>query len=363
MKIDPRNVNCVIMAGGIGSRFWPMSRQNKPKQFLDILGVGQTLLQQTYTRFNKLVAPENIYIVTHNDYLDLVKQQLPNLPVANIICEPARRNTAPCIGYAAFKIQALNPNAIMVVSPSDHLILNEDIYLENIKRGVNAAAQNGKLITVGIKPTRPDTGYGYIQLNNEELPEGIKKVKLFTEKPNTELAQEFVNSGEFIWNTGINIWAVNNIMQAFEEFLPDIFELFKGGEGLYNTNKEWDFIRNAYLLCKSISIDYGILEKAKNVYALEAGFGWSDLGTWGSVYDLADKDPNQNAIIGKNALFYDSTNNVVRTSNGKLVVLQGLENYIVVDTESVLLICKKSEEQNIREIVNQVKIEKGEEFV
>jgi mannose-1-phosphate guanylyltransferase len=357
---------CIIMAGGVGSRFWPLSRTEKPKQFLDILGTGKSLLRMTYERFVKVIPNERIYIVTNNDYLELVKEELPELAVANIICEPARRNTAPCIAYASYKIHAIDPKAVTVVTPSDHLILNEDIFLENVMLGFESAAKTNSLMTIGIKPTRPDTGYGYIQFSDnpkKSLAPTIKQVKTFTEKPELELAKTFVESGEFVWNAGIFIWSLKNILVAFEEHLPEVNDLFKENLKVYNTNKEWDFIRQTYLMCPSISIDNGILEKANNVFVIEAGFGWSDLGTWGSVYDQTKKDTLKNAVIGKHAMFYNSSNNMVRVPADKLVVIQGLDNYIVIDTESALLICKKEAEQEIKEIVNQVKIEKGENFV
>lgn len=354
------------MAGGVGSRFWPLSRTQKPKQFLDILGIGKSLLRMTYERFAKIMPPERIYVVTNNDYLELVKEDLPELAVSNIICEPARRNTAPCIAYASYKICTLNPDAITVVTPADHLILNEDIFLENVKIGLDAAANTESLITIGIKPTRPDTGYGYIQFSpkhSNTYNADIKKVKTFTEKPELELAKTFVESGEFVWNAGIFIWSLKSIIKAFDEHLPEVNDLFKENTKAYNTNKEWNFIRQAYSVCPSISIDNGILEKAQNVYVIEAGFTWSDLGTWGSVYEQVKHDKHDNAVIGKHVMFYNSSDCMVRVPEDKLVVIQGLNDYIVIDTESALLICKKSEEQAIKEIVNQVKIEKGEEFV
>lgn len=354
------------MAGGVGSRFWPLSRTQKPKQFLDILGTGKSLLQMTFERFKKIMPADRIYIVTNNDYLELVKDELPEIAVANIICEPARRNTAPCVAYASYKISSIDPDAVTVVAPSDHLILNEEMFLEDVKLGMESAAATDSLMTIGIKPTRPDTGYGYIQVSNKPIAgfdPKIKKVKTFTEKPELELAKTFMDSGEFVWNAGIFIWSVKNILAAFNDYLPEVNDLFKENLKAYNTNKEWDFIRQTYLVCPAISIDNGILEKAKNVYVIEASFVWSDLGTWGSVYEQTKKDKDGNAVIGKHAMFYKSNNCMVRMDNDKLVVIQGLEDYIVIDTESALLICKKEAEQEIKEIVNQVKIEKGEEFV
>lgn len=356
---------CIIMAGGVGSRFWPLSRTAKPKQFLDILGTGKSLLRMTYDRFNKIIPAERIFVVTNNDYLELVKDNIPELAISNIICEPARRNTAPCIAYASYKINGIDPNAVTVVTPADHLIMNDDAFLENINIGIEQAGNTDSLLTIGIKPTRPDTGYGYIQFSHAAIAganENIKKVKIFTEKPELELAKTFVESGEFVWNAGIFIWSVKSILEAFNSYLPEVNDLFKENPKAYNTNKEWDYIRQTYVVCPSISIDNGILEKAKNVYVIEAGFGWSDLGTWGSVYENVKKDKQQNAVLGK-AMFYNSNNCMVRVPENKLVVIQGLQDYIVIDTDTALLICKKTEEQQIKEIVNHVKIEKGEEFV
>jgi len=362
------NTYCIIMAGGVGSRFWPLSTTQKPKQFLDILGTGKSLLRMTFERFLKITPQSHIFVVTNNDYLELVKEELPELAVSNIICEPARRNTAPCLAYASYKIQEINKDAIVVVTPSDHLILNEDIFIDNVNLALNNAAGKDAFISIGIKPTRPDTGYGYIQMN-PNTPEGfgqeVKKVKTFTEKPALELAKTFVESGEFVWNAGIFVTSLQTMLTAFDLHLPEVGDLFKEGvdKKVYNTNKEWDFIRQAYLVCKSIPIDTGIFEKAPNVYVIEAGFGWSDLGTWGSIYENVKKDENGNVVLSDHAMFYHTKNCVVRAADNKLVVVQGLEDYLIIDTEKALLICKKSEEQEIKEIVNQVKIEKGEEFV
>jgi mannose-1-phosphate guanylyltransferase len=357
---------CVIMAGGVGSRFWPLSRTSQPKQFIDILGTGETLIQQTFRRFTSVCPKENIYIVTSDIYKDMVKNQLPDISDNQIICEPARRNTAPCIAYANYKIQKINPNANIVVSPSDHIILREDIFTEVIKTALEASKNNDWLITLGIQPSRPDTGYGYIQFNDIQSTENhtkLKKVKTFTEKPALEMAKSFLASGDFLWNAGIFVWSLNSIMKAFEVHLPDIDTIFKEGIPYYNTNNEEDFIKNAYTVCKNISIDYGVMEKAENVYVLAADFGWSDLGTWGSLYENRSKDDNGNSIVGKNIMVYDTKNCLINFPKDKLAVIQGLEDYIVVEDNNILLICKKSEEQQIRQFVNDVMSEKGDKYV
>jgi len=354
------------MAGGIGSRFWPMSRTNTPKQFLDILGTGETLIQQTVNRFRKVCPIENILIVTNELYKEQVQEQIPDLEEGQILCEPMRRNTAPCIAYANYKIQSVNPNANIVVAPSDHIILKEDVFIEVIESALETTANNDCLITLGIQPSRPDTGYGYIQFDKnkvDERDERIYKVKNFTEKPKLELAEQFLKSGDFLWNAGIFIWSLKSIQKAFETHLPDVNTIFKEGEKLYNTQREDLFIENAYSICKNISIDYGIMEKARNVYVLSSDFGWSDLGTWGSLYATRNKDENENTIIGKNVMTYDTKNSIVNVKGNRLVVLQGLDDYIVVDDDNILLICKKSEEQSIRQIVNDVKATKGDKFV
>ena len=357
---------CVIMAGGIGARFWPMSRTDHPKQFIDILGTGKTLITETFDRFQKICPKENIYIVTNENYRGLIKEQIHDISEEQIICEPTRRNTAPCIAYACYKISRINPNANIVVAPSDHIILKEGVFAETILTGLKATKESDWLVTLGIKPTRPDTGYGYIQFNEESIDaadERMKKVKTFTEKPNLETAVTFLKSGDFFWNSGIFIWSLKSILKAFEKYLPEINNIFKEGIETYNTPQEKDFISNAYTTCKSISIDYGIMEKADNVYMLSSEFGWSDLGTWGSLYDNRQKDSNGNAIIGKNVLMYNSKNCIVNMPKDKLVVLQGLDDYIVVEADNVLLICRKTDEQQIRNFVNNVKIEKGQQFV
>jgi mannose-1-phosphate guanylyltransferase len=346
------------MAGGIGSRFWPKSKTNYPKQFLDILGTGRTLIQQTYDRLLRFAPKENILIVTNTAYKNLVLEQLPDISENQVLCEPSRRNTAPCIAYANYKIVAQNKNANIIVAPADHLILKEDEFERVVDLALEYTSKNDCLITLGIKPTRPDTGYGYIQFDNDSTDSEIKKVKTFTEKPNLVLAKEFVASGEFSWNSGMFIWSLKSILKAFQQYLPEIDNLFKEGEKLYNTDKEEDFIAKTYAVCKNISIDYGIMEKANNVFMINADIGWSDLGTWGSIYNHLKHDENGNAIVGKNVLMYDASNCIVNAPNDKLIVLQGLDNYIVVQTEDTLLVCKKEDEQKIKEIVNDLKIKK-----
>lgn len=361
----PKNPNhyVVIMAGGIGSRFWPMSRTPHPKQFLDILGTGKSLLQQTWDRSKKVVPQENILIVTNAQYRGLVKEQLKGIRASQILLEPARRNTAPCIAYAAFRIKAKNPNASMVVAPSDHLILKDQEYTDLIRKALNEVEQNDALITLGITPTRPDTGYGYIQFQESSDDQGVHKVKTFTEKPDLEMAKELVASGEFLWNAGIFIWSVKGILSAFENLMPDMYQIFQEGEETFATREEKKFIETAYMQCKSISIDYGVMEKAKNVFTIAADIGWSDLGTWGSLYSYSDKDEDGHVVQGKNVLTYDSKNCIVNVPKNKLVVLQGMEDMIVVENDDILLVCKQEDEQQIKRIVNDVKVEKGEKFV
>jgi len=361
-----KNNYCIIMAGGVGSRFWPMSRSSHPKQFIDVLGTGETLLQQTVRRFKPVCPPENIFVVTNEMYRDLIKEQIPEMEDHQILCEPARRNTAPAIAFAAYKIATENENANLVVAPSDHVILKEEEFTKDIKMVLKAASENDWLMTLGIRPSRPDTGYGYIQYADDQPfddEERIHKVKTFTEKPKLELARTFLESGDFLWNSGIFVWSLKSILKAFEEFLPDIDALFREGMDKFNTPEEKDFIVNTFSRCKSISIDYGVMEKASNVYVIASDFGWSDLGTWGSLYDIRRKNDDGNAIIGKNVLTYDTKNCIVNTSDDKVVVLQGLDDYVVVENDTALLVIKKEEEQQIRQIVNDVKIEKGEEFV
>ncbi len=353
---------CVIMGGGVGSRFWPFSREERPKQFLDFFGTGRSLLQSTFDRFKQIIPIENIFIVTNDAYAGLTKKQLPELSDSQILLEPMRRNTAPAIAFATYRIQAINPNANIVVAPSDHLIIKEDVFLSEIERGLDFVKRNPSLLTLGIKPSRPETGYGYIQMNDETI-EGIHKVKTFTEKPSLDLAKVFYTSGEFVWNSGIFLWNVQTIMDAFKKYLPDICNKFNEGKSKFNTPEEKAFIDQSFPFCPNISIDYGILEKADNVYVIGADFGWSDLGTWGSLHEITQKDENNNANLHCKTLYVESTDNIVTTSDDKLVVIQGLDGYIVAESENTLLICRKSEEQRIKHFVTDVKFRYGDEYI
>ncbi len=352
----------IIMAGGIGSRFWPYSRNNYPKQFLDVMGVGRSLLQLTFDRFTKICSKENIYIVSNEKYSDLIREQLPGLADYQILLEPDRRNTAPCIAYAAYKIAQRDPKANMVVTPADHVIFKEDVFEDTINQALAESQKSDKLITIGIKPTRPETGYGYIQYIHES-DSIIKKVKTFTEKPQLELAKTFLESGDFVWNAGIFIWRADTIIRSFEKYLPDIAELFSSMSEAYFSDREKSSIENAYAVTKSISIDYGVMEKADNVYVVEGNFGWSDLGSWGSLHDIREKNDGDNNVIDGNVLTYDSKNCLVMGEKERLVVIQGLDGYLVADCEDVLLICKKDDEKQFRSFVNDVKNEKGEKYV
>ena len=361
-----KNNYALIMAGGVGSRFWPVSRTEFPKQFIDFFGVGKTLIQSTYDRFLQICPPENIFIVTNDIYVDLIKEQIPSIGNNQILAEPIMRNTAPCIAYGSMKIAELNPDAVIVVAPSDHTIADQQGFIKAIEQSMAAAADNNCLITLGIKPNRPDTGYGYIQYNQELLPtdQEIHKVKTFTEKPNLELAQSFVQSGDFLWNAGIFIWSAKSINKSFEKHLPDMHEIFNQGKNFYNTQNEVQFIANAYLQCTNISIDFGIMEKAENVYVLPSDFGWSDLGTWASIYEMAEKDYVGNAVIpSEQVMMFDSSNCMVNVPSEKLVILQSLHNYIVVESNNTLLICPRSEEQNVKHIVADVKAKFGNKFI
>ncbi len=358
------NNYCVIMAGGVGSRFWPISRTPKPKQFLDILGTGRTLIQQTFDRFQTICPPENFVVVTSDMYEDLVKEQLPEIPAENILTEPARRNTAPCIAYAAHKIHKKNPGANMIVTPADHIVIYVEQFREVINNAINFTKDRIALATIGIKPSRPETGYGYIQICNDcDVKESnVEKVKLFTEKPDLEMAKLFIESGEFLWNSGIFVWSLKSIIDAMQVHLTDVNILFDN-ESVYYTEKEKDFIKDVYGKVANISIDYGIMEKSADVYVFPAEFGWSDLGTWGSMYDYSKKDEDNNVIMGKNVLTYDTKNSIVKVSDDKLVIVNGLQDIIVAESDNLILISNMKDEQKIREIVNDVKIEKGEDFV
>ena len=361
-----KNHYCVIMAGGIGSRFWPLSKTERPKQFLDILGVGRTLLQQTYERFLKIMSSDHIFIVSNLEYREIIIEQLPDLPAENILLEPLRRNTAPCIDYANFRISRKNPDAKIVVAPSDHLIMNEEQFLRSVVQGLEFVTQNEALLTLGIVPSRPETGYGYIQSIEKEVKGyeslSLRKVKTFTEKPDLKLAKVFLNSGDFFWNAGIFFWSLNSIMSSFETHLPEIHALFKEGEEHYGTDREESFIHETYSNCRNISIDYGVMEKADNVFVLVSDFGWSDLGTWGSLYEQLAGDAYNNSVTGKHVFMYESSGNIVNVQDDMLVVLQGLEDYIVVQNEKIILVCKREDEQKIKQYVTDIKTEIGEDM-
>lgn len=352
-----------IMAGGIGSRFWPMSRTNFPKQFLDILNTGKTLIQWTYERYAGFIPKENIFVVTSNEYIGIVQEQLPDLPAENILGEPSRKNTAPCIAYISFKLMQKDPQACLVVAPSDHLILDTIAFKKVSLEALRFVHKHNAFITLGIKPTHPNTGYGYIQFEQHAVSDNVYKVKTFTEKPNLELAKTFVSSGEFLWNAGIFVWQVKNILSAFERYLPEIHELFNAEKEHFNTAGEKQALEEIYPQCTNISIDFGVMEKADNVYVIPSSFGWSDLGTWNSAYDNFDKDYLENAVAGNNVVVIDATRCMVHVPDEKLVLLQGLDDFIVVDTKDVLLVCRKTKEQEIKNFVTEVKRKKGERFL
>jgi len=344
------------MAGGVGSRFWPFSTQENPKQFLDILGIGKSLIQLTFERLSKVCPKDQIFVVTNDDYADLIDKQLPEIPKDNILFEPVRRNTAPCVAYGCYKIHDKNPNAKILVAPSDHLIIKEEDYLNAIRAAFSSCAHEDILITLGIKPTRPDTGYGYIQATeiSMESNKDLLKVKTFTEKPNKELAEVFFESGDFSWNSGMFIWSSKSIVNSFKQNMFEIHDLFKDGFGIYCTDKEHDFIQEIYAQCVNISVDYAILEKADNVYVLPCDIGWTDLGTWGALYNQVEKDSKDNAIVGKSVKLYNSVKNIISNPTDKLIVIDGLEDYIVVNTSDALLICKKDNEQKIKQFVTDL---------
>lgn len=355
------NRYCIIMSGGVGSRFWPASRSNKPKQFLDFFGTGRTLIQMTYDRFAQIVPRQNILIVSNASYADLILEQLPEISPEQILLEPIRRNTAPCIAWASYHIRALHPDADIIVAPSDHLVANEAAFIACINKGLAFVAENDDLLTIGITPDRPETGYGYVQVEQAEA-NGIRKVKAFTEKPDIERARHFVASGDYFWNAGIFMWNVNTIIRALECYLPEVATCFESGNQVYNTPLEHDFIDRHFPLCQNISIDFGIMEKAENVSAICADFGWSDLGTWGSLYELSEKDEQQNAALKCQLNSYKASGNFVSVP-GKLVVLQGINDTILVESGNVLLVCKKDDEQQIRQFVADAQQRQGENYI
>jgi len=360
-----KNRYIVIMAGGIGTRFWPLSRNEKPKQFLDILNDGTSLLQDTVSRFDGLCPKENILIVTSETHKTLVKEQV-DIPEENILAEPMRRNTAPCIAYAAFRIYSKDPEAIMVVSPADHYIKEEEEFRKDIDESFRFVTQKDALLTLGIRPDRPETGYGYIQANMKKQVDGfnsLMRVKTFTEKPNLELARVFLTSGDFFWNSGIFIWKVSTIIDAFEQYLPDIYTTFDEFRSDFGTDKEDEIIGRVYSECSSISIDYGIMEKADKVYVKCTEFGWSDLGTWSSLsmHNTPDRDGNTGSL--DEVFGYELKNSIVKLPKGKIAVLQGLKDYIVVDAGDVLMVVKRKEEQNIKRIIEDIRDKIGDEYL
>ncbi|MFD2564922.1 mannose-1-phosphate guanylyltransferase [Aquimarina rubra] len=355
-----KNYYAILMAGGVGSRFWPVSTTEFPKQFHDMLGTGETLIQRTFNRLAKIIPVENIFILTNERYNDLVLEQLPDAEQRQVVTEPAMRNTAPCILYAALKIQKENPDAVMVVAPSDHWIEDEDAFTGNLKQCFDACSEKDMLMTLGIQPSFPNTGYGYIQYNKETS--AIKKVAQFTEKPNYETAKQFLDQGNYLWNAGIFIWSAKSIVEAFARFQKEMTALFEKGLPVYNTEQEDGFIAKNYPLAENISIDYAILEKAENVYVLPATFDWNDLGTWGSLYDKLDKTDANNAVVNARVLAEDASGNMIRTSGDKIVVVDGLEDYIIVDKEEVLLIYPKKKEQDIKQVLKKVKDTYGEKY-
>ena len=371
------NNYCVIMAGGVGSRFWPFSREEKPKQFLDFFGTGRSLLQMTVDRFRPIVPIENMFIVTNIAYKQLIMEQVPDIKESQILCEPARRNTAPCIAYATAHIRALclrragltaanqdwtreEMKANIVVAASDHLILEEEKFRQTILKAFDFVSQNKAICTLGMQPTRPETGYGYIQYlkdrcaDGTQTNDGIYPVKTFTEKPNLEMAKVFLESGDFLWNSGIFIWNLQTISEAFRYLLPEVADRFREGELLMGTDKEEDFIEEMFPKCPNISIDYGIMEKADNVYVMPSSFGWSDLGTWGSLYELSEKDENGNVSLHSEAHFHEAKGNIVVLEKGKKAIVQGVEDMIIVEEKGALLVCKKAEEQRIKQFVSEL---------
>ena len=355
----------IIMAGGVGSRFWPLSRREKPKQFLDILGTGETLLQQTFRRFKSVVPKKNIFVVTSAEHKDIAVSQL-DIDPDNVLPEPFRRNTAPCLAYGTFRILKENPDAVIAVTPADHLILKEERFSKLIQESMDFVKNNDALLTLGIKPDRPETGYGYIQADRKKPVkenENLLKVKTFTEKPDINLAKKFLQSGDFYWNSGIFIWNIKTILAAFEKYLPEMFSAFDEGKKLFGTKQEKNFIGRTYTECRSISIDYGIMEKANNVYVMCTDIGWSDLGTWSSLYEHSAVDKKGNCIVGGNLFSYDNKRTIFNLSSGKVAVIQGLTDYIVVDSDDILLVVSKAEEQNIKNYLEDVKKETKEKYL
>jgi mannose-1-phosphate guanylyltransferase len=351
----------IIMAGGVGTRFWPYSRTAKPKQFQDILGIGQSLIQMTIGRFSEVCPMGNIFVVTNTDYHDLVQAQLPGLSEDQILLEPFMRNTAACIAYASYKIRERDPEANIVVAPADHVILREKVFSDALLSALATTAQGNTIVTLGIQPTRPDTGYGYIKMGATKAGHNVAKVKTFTEKPDYQLALEFVESGDYLWNGGLFVFHVNTIIEAFRKYMPELHDVFEDAKKDFYSDQEAEAVSKAYSQVHNISIDYGIMEKADNVYVIPCDPGWSDLGTWKSMYEYSHKDQNGN-VIGGNALTYETANTIIKTPSERLVVVQGLDNYIVVEYDNVLLICQKDQEQRIKQFLEDAKTQKGQAF-
>ena len=349
-----KNYYAILMAGGVGSRFWPVSTAEFPKQFHDMLGSGDTLIQKTFSRLSKLIPAENILILTNEKYNDIVLEQLPLVKQEQVLLEPAMRNTAPCILYASLKIQKENPDAVMVVAPSDHWIEDEAAFTDNLQQCFDFCSKENALMTLGIKPTFPNTGFGYIEFDKSDS-NPVKKVRQFREKPDYETAKSFLDSGNFLWNGGIFIWSAKSITEAFEKFQPQMNQLFLQGKESYNTPDEGRFINENYALAENVSIDYAVMENAKNVYVLPATFDWNDLGTWGSLHEKLNKDEQNNAVVNATVVLNNASNNIISTSKEKLVIVDGLEDYIIVDKDNVLLIYPKGKEQEIKSIVNNLK--------
>ena len=341
------------MAGGVGSRFWPVSTSDFPKQFHDMLGTGDTLIQKTFQRLSRLIPKENIYILTNERYNDLVLEQLPEVTQKQVVLEPAMRNTAPCILYASLKIQKENPDALMIVAPSDHWIEDEQTFSKNVEEAFNYCSENDALMTLGIQPTFPNTGFGYIEFDKTS-ENVIKPVSQFREKPDYETAKAFISQGNFLWNAGIFMWSAKSVVDAFKNNQPELYQLFESGVSVYNTDGEDDFIKENYSKAENISVDYAIMEKSKNVFVIGAEFDWNDLGTWGSLYDKLDKDSNNNAILNANSLVENAEGNMIRTKLGKQVIVDGLNDYIIVDNDEALLIYPKSKEQDIKLVLKRL---------
>ncbi len=365
------NNYCVIMAGGIGSRFWPFSREEKPKQFLDFFGTGRSLLQMTVDRFRPIVPIENMIVVTNVAYKNLILEQIPDMHESQILCEPARRNTAPCIAYAVAWIKARTSQANIVVAASDHLILEEEKFRNVILKAFEFTGTHEAICTLGMQPTRPETGYGYIQFASElnersqsklndgmsataSLNDGIYPVKQFKEKPDLETAKKYVASGDYLWNSGIFVWSLETIDKAIRAYLPEVAEIFDKGEGVIGTKGERAFIEEWFPKCPNISVDYGIMEKSENVYVLPSSFGWSDLGTWGSLYELSEKDGHGNVSLHSETHYYEAEGNIVVLEPGKVAIVQGVNDMIIVEEKGALLVCKKAEEQRIKEFTNKL---------